>query len=79
VNLLLAWLRILTGAAADGYAEAVRAGEEIRANLGHQLLQALYGGQAGAESTAHLARAIDFLIPAETFRLSVVRQTRGQQ
>ena len=60
VNLLLAWLRVLTSAAADGYAEAARAREGIRTSLGHQFLEALYGGQAAAESTALLARALDF-------------------
>lgn len=60
VNLLLVWLRVLTGAAADGYAEAARAREEIRTYLGLQFLQALYSGQASRESTVLLARTLDF-------------------
>jgi sugar diacid utilization regulator len=60
VNLLLAWLRVLTSAAADGYAEATRAREEIRTSMGLQFLQALYDGKAETESTVLLARTLDF-------------------
>ncbi|HEX6521866.1 MAG TPA: helix-turn-helix domain-containing protein, partial [Streptosporangiaceae bacterium] len=60
VNLLLLWLRVLTGAAADGYAEATRAREEIRTSMGLQFLQALYDGKTETESTVLLARALDF-------------------
>lgn len=60
VNLLLAWLRVLAGAAADGYAEAARVREEVRTSMGLQFLQALNDGQANTESTVLLARALDF-------------------
>jgi hypothetical protein len=60
VNLLFAWMRVLTGAAADGYGQAARAREQMRTRLGLQFLEALYGGQATAESTMRLARALDF-------------------
>jgi hypothetical protein len=60
VNLTWSWLRTLTGAAADGYAEAVRAREVGRTRQGHQLLEALYSGRVTAESTEPLARALAF-------------------
>jgi hypothetical protein len=58
VNLLWAWVAAMTSAAADGYAETARTREETRSRLGHQLLEALYGGQAAVESSVLLARAI---------------------
>jgi len=72
VNLLLVWLRVLTGAAADGYAEATRAREEIRTSMGLEFLQALYSGQASAESTLLLARTLDF-DPAGEFQVICCR------
>jgi hypothetical protein len=60
VNLLWAWLRLTTGAAADGYAETVQAREQARISLEHQFVESLYAGQATAESTALAARAMDF-------------------
>jgi hypothetical protein len=60
VNLLLVWLRILTGAAADGYAKVARAREQIRTSLGLQFLQALYDGDADQDPTRVLAHNLDF-------------------
>jgi hypothetical protein len=68
VNLLWTWLRLMTSAAVDGYAETARAREQARASLEHQFLESLYTGQATAESTALAARAMDF-DPHGTFQV----------
>jgi hypothetical protein len=60
VNVVWAWLRAMTGAAADGHGEAIRSHEQSRIALGHQLLEALYGGRAGAEQSRMLAAALAF-------------------
>jgi hypothetical protein len=60
VNLVWAWLRVITSAAADGYSETARTQEETRIALAHQFLEALYGGQAAMESTELLAHALAF-------------------
>ncbi|WP_433556445.1 PucR family transcriptional regulator [Pseudonocardia xinjiangensis] len=60
VNLVWAWLRVITIAVADGHAETTRAREENRIGLGHELLDALYAGRVTAESTELLAHALAF-------------------
>jgi hypothetical protein len=79
VNLIWAWLHTLTSAAADGYAEVVRAREESRSSLGHQFLEALYGGQAAAESTGLLARALGLDPGAEFQAVCCERAVRSAE
>jgi hypothetical protein len=68
VNWLWMWLRAVTGAVVDGYAETARASEGARVTLEHQFLESLYGGRATAESTALAARAMNF-DPHGTFQV----------
>jgi hypothetical protein len=60
VSLLWVWLRVMTSAAADGYADQARAQDEARTSLEHRFIETLYGGPDTAELTASLARALGF-------------------
>ncbi|MEV4350018.1 helix-turn-helix domain-containing protein [Actinoplanes sp. NPDC049596] len=60
VDLLWAWLRATTSAAADGYATAARAYEHSRTALAQTLFNGLYGGDVTGEAVESAARALGF-------------------
>ncbi|WP_345633777.1 PucR family transcriptional regulator [Rugosimonospora acidiphila] len=60
VDLLMASLQMTSAAIANGYTDVARARDELQIDLGHQLLDALYGGRTVAEETTMLARALGF-------------------
>jgi PucR C-terminal helix-turn-helix domain/GGDEF-like domain len=66
VDTIWTWVEIVSAAAADGYAAAMNQEQAQRIDAGHRLLESLYAGHAGQESTAVIARSIGFN-PRATF------------
>jgi hypothetical protein len=60
VALMWTWVQVATSAVADEYAQTVSERQAIQVSLFHRFLEALYNGQAAAEETALLARALAF-------------------
>lgn len=60
VNLIWAWVRIMTGSASDAYSEELRRSHAMRINLRHRFLDALTAGDADTERAETLAHALGY-------------------
>jgi PucR-like helix-turn-helix protein/diguanylate cyclase with GGDEF domain len=60
VDLVWTWIRLISSASADAYAEVLRSQHAVQITLAHRFLEILHAGEEASGEAAHLAHALAF-------------------